>query len=80
LTTAIFHFTGGNGATITTPDITAPVTALFAQWFASTQSAQYGSSFTYSQEFTLSDDASNIGMVTVTLVNSVGQSISATVQ
>jgi hypothetical protein len=80
LTTAIFHFTGADGATITTPDITAPVTAIFAQWFSSTQSAQYGSSFTYSQEFTLSDDASNIGMVTVTLVNSLGQSNAAAAQ
>jgi sugar lactone lactonase YvrE len=80
LTTAIFHFTPADGSSISTPDITAPVTTVFANWFASAASAQYGSAFTYTQDFTLNNDASTIKSVTVTLVNSVGDSVQVNTQ
>jgi hypothetical protein len=80
VTDATFHFTAAPGATISTPDITAPVTSLFTTWFASAASDPYGSTFTYTQVFTVSDDPANIGSVTVTLTNSVGTSTTQTAQ
>jgi hypothetical protein len=80
VTTATFHFTAAPGATIDTPDITAPVTPLFTTWFASAASDPYGSTFTYTQVFDVSDDPANIGSVTVTLTNSVGTSTTETAQ
>jgi hypothetical protein len=73
--TAIFHFTPADGSTVSTPDITADVTTVFANYFASAASVPYGSTFVYTQNFTLNNDASTIKSVTVTLVNSVGQSL-----
>lgn len=80
VTTATFHFVAAPGATISTPDITAPVTPLFTTWFTSATSAPYGSTFTYTQVFNVSDDPANIGSVTVTLTNSVGTSTTQTAQ
>jgi hypothetical protein len=80
LTTAMFHFTAANGSSISTPDVTAQVGTVFATWFASAASAQYGSAFTYTQEFNLNNDASTVGTVTVTLVNSIGTSSQGTAQ
>jgi hypothetical protein len=80
VTQASFHFVGIAGAQINTPDITAPVTPLFTGWFSSTTSAQYGSTFTYTQIFNVSDNANNIGSVEVTLTNSVGVSTVQTAQ
>jgi len=75
VTTAIFHFTPADGSTVLTPDITADVTTVFANYFASAATVPYGSTFVYTQNFTLNNDASTIKSVTVTLVNSVGQSL-----
>ena len=72
VTTATFHFVAATGATVTTADVTAPVTPLFTTWFDGTVSPTYGSAFTYTQVFDVSDDAANIGSVQVTLTNSVG--------
>ena len=80
VTTATFHFTAAAGATINTPDVTAPVGPLFTTWFDSATSVPYGSTFTYTQVFDVSDDAANIGSVQVTLTNSVGVSTSQTAQ
>ena len=74
VTTATFHFVAAPGATISTPDITAPVGTVFATWFGSSASPAFGSTFTYTQVFNVSDDAKNIGSVEVTLTNSVGAS------
>jgi hypothetical protein len=79
VTTANFHFTGVNGAAIANPDVQIPVAGIFSTWFGSTASPQYGSEFTYTQFFTVSDGV-QIGSVTVTLVNSVGTSATATTQ
>ncbi len=80
VTQATFHFVGIGGAQIDTPDIVAPIGPLFTGWFGSTTSAQYGSTFTYTQVFNVSDNAANIGTVQVTLTNSVGVSVSQTAQ
>ena len=80
VTQATFHFVGIGGVQIDTPDITAPIAPLFTGWFASTPSAQYGSTFTYTQVFNVSDTAANIGSVQVTLTNSVGASALTTAQ
>ena len=81
LSQATFEFTAAPGAPkIDTPTITVPVTAIFSDWFGSTDSIQYGSTFTYTQIFTISGDAANVGSVEVTLTNSVGQSTSLTAQ
>ena len=69
------------GTTISTPDITAPVTTVFGNYFSSTASSGYGSTFLYIQSFNLNNnDASSIQSVTVTLVNSQGDSMVATAQ
>ena len=71
---ATFHFIGLAGAVINTPDLTVTVTPIFNGWFTSTPSIAYGSSFTYTQSFDVSEDAANIGSVEVTITNTVGQS------
>lgn len=75
LTQASFEFTSAPGAPkIDTPTVTVPVGTIFADWFASADSIQYGSTFTYTQIFDISGSAANIGSVQVTLTNSVGVS------
>ncbi len=76
----IFHFTPVPGSTISTPDITVPVQTVFGNYFSSSASTGYGSTFLYTQSFNLNNDASSIQSVTVTLVNSQGDSMVATVQ
>ena len=80
IVTAVFHFIPATGSTINNPDVTVNVATEFAQWYASTASAQYGSSFTYTQQFTLDQDVNSIAGVTVTLTNSVGTSAVDTAQ
>jgi len=78
---ANFHFVAAPGATLSTTDFTAPVGAEFATWFASTGGLQLGSSFLYTQNFTVNDgDASKIASVQVTLTNTVGMSAAETAQ
>jgi Bacterial Ig-like domain (group 3)/FG-GAP-like repeat len=77
---ANFHFVAAPGATLSTTDFTAPVTAEFATWFAG-GGLQLGSSFLYTQNFTVNDgDAGKIASVQVTLTNSVGISAVETAQ
>jgi hypothetical protein len=81
LTFARFEFTAAAGApAIDTPDVSVPVGTIFENWFASADSIQYGSTFTYTQIFAISGSAANIGSVQVTLTNSVGASTSQTAQ
>ena len=78
MTTGVFHFAAASGAVINTPDITVQLGSLFANWYSSAQSAQYGSLFTYTQTFTMqTGDAASIGSVTVSLANSVGATTSS---
>ena len=80
IVSASFHFTPAAGATLTTSDFSPPAADLFTTWYADPTSTQYGSSFTYTQNFTVSDDATNIGSVQVTLTNTVGVSETFTAQ
>jgi hypothetical protein len=77
VTTAKFHFAG---ETFKNPDITIDVTSLFANWYSNESSLQFGSSFTYTQSFTLSSSALKVKTITVTLDNSVGTSAAVVVQ
>jgi len=81
LTQASFVFTAAPGSSlISNPDVTVDVGKDFANWFSSGDSIQYGSTFTYTQIFSITGDASNIGSVQVTLTNSVGPSTPQTAQ
>jgi len=80
IVSASFHFVPVAGATLTTTDFTAPVGQDFATWFAGSTSLSYGSAFSYTQVFNVSDDASKIASVQVTLTNSVGVSTTQTAQ
>lgn len=80
VTSASFHFVPVAGASLTTSDFTAPVGPDFAAWFANPQSLAYGSGFLYTQVFNVSDDASKIASVQITLTNSIGVSTTQTVQ
>jgi hypothetical protein len=73
-TTATFHFHAAKGDTLSDPDITVSVPTAFSTWFGSTNSAQFGSLFSYTQQFVLSGSPSSISSVDVTLTNSVGTS------
>ena len=75
VTKAVFHFTPAAGSSIKDPDVTIDVGAVFSGWYGSTASDAYGSTFTYTQPFTLDSDASTIAGITVTLTNSVGVSV-----
>ena len=81
LTFSRFEFTAAPGApAVATPDVSVPVGTIFADWFASANSIQYGSTFTYTQIFNISESAANIASVQVTLTNSVGPSTPQTAQ
>jgi hypothetical protein len=82
MNTATFHFTASSTATapLSTTDLTVPADTIFTTWYSATPSDQYGSSFTYTQVFTVSDMATDIGTVKATLTNSVGASNSMSAQ
>ena len=71
---AAFQFTAASGDTITNPSVSVDLGSSFVTWYGQAASDQYGSSFTYVQTFLLTDDASTIGTVSGTLVNSIGDS------
>jgi len=73
LSTANFTFSGTNLATTSLP---IAVDAIFAPWYQSSTSSQYGSNFTYTQPFTTSNPQA-VTSVSVTLVNAVGTSAAA---
>jgi sugar lactone lactonase YvrE len=75
---ATFSFTPANGATLNEKTLTVPATTLFATWYTTAGSSQYGSAFTYTQLFTLSGPATDVGGVGVSLTNSVGTSTEVT--
>jgi hypothetical protein len=75
---AIFHFNPASGANLQTTDVTIPVTSLFSAWFQSSAITAFGSQFLFTQPFTVQGDTQSIGSVTVTLVNSQGNSSSVT--
>lgn len=77
---ATFAFTPASGATLDNPTVTVDLGSAFSAWYAQNASIQYGSSFSYVQTFSLSDSATNIQSVTVTLSNSIGNSTTKSAQ
>jgi len=76
---ANFHFVPVAGASLSMTDFTAPVAGVFATYFATPASLSAGSSFVYTQQFSVGD-ASKIESVQVTLTNSIGVSVAQTAQ
>ena len=75
VSSAVFNFTAATGDTLATSMVTIPATMVFSTWYTDPTSDAYGSTFTYTQVFNTSSDASTIGAVTVTLTNSIGTSL-----
>ncbi len=75
---ANFDFTASPGSSISDPELKVDVSQDFTTWYTNDSSIQYGSSFSYEQEFNLSNSSITIGGVSVTLTNSVGESNSMT--
>ena len=80
MTQAEFQFTPASGASLKTTDLTVDLTGPFTTWYQSTSSDAFGTTFLYTQPFTLSSDATSVGGVTVTLTNSQGASQPVTAQ
>jgi hypothetical protein len=77
---AEFVFTGTDSGHLRSSKLDVQATGLFSPWYSSSASDQYGSEFTYTQNFQLSKPDSGITGVSVTLANSVGTSGSANSQ
>ncbi len=75
-----FHFDPSAGATLNERDLTIDGNPLFINWYSSTASQAYGSTFVYTQTFATNQDAGTVGSVSVTLVNSAGSSQVQTAQ
>jgi hypothetical protein len=80
MTQAHFHFTPASGQSLKTTDLTVDLTGPFGTWYGSATSDTFGTTFLYTQPFTLDSDASSVGSVTVTLTNSQGDSQPGTAQ
>ena len=72
---ATFNFTAAPGTSLAVTTLTLPVTTIFNNWFASPASNAFGSLFTYTQVFNLSDAGAKVQSISVTLTNSVGASV-----
>ncbi len=77
MTSALFHFTSPTGTTLASADITVPLTSAFTTWYGSSNSINYGSTFTMMVQFSFTGPVGETvpyTTVTVTLTNSVGAS------
>lgn len=74
VTTADFVFTGADASRLHSSHVNVSVVGLFSPWYGSPDSDQYGSEFTYTQNFQLSKPDAGLTGVAVTLTNSVGTS------
>jgi len=77
---AEFHFNPVSGKSLATTELTVALTSAFQTWYQSTPSDAFGTTFTYTQPFTISGDAADVESVTVTLTNSQGMSEPSMVQ
>ena len=71
---ATFNFTPASGADLQSPKLTLDISSAFQGWYTQDTSVQYGSAFSYVQTFTMTDDASTVQSVSVTLTNAIGNS------
>jgi hypothetical protein len=74
VTQATFNFTAAAGKNLQTTQVPLSVDSAFTTWYSGATSGQYGSTFLYTQPFTVQGDASSIASVSVTLTNAVGNS------
>jgi hypothetical protein len=75
LTTATFHFAPVSGQSVQTGDLTVSLSSAASQWFASSNSAQFGGQLLLVVPFTIQQGSqSTLASVTLTLVNSQGSS------
>lgn len=77
MTSALFHFTAPTGTTLASADVTVPLTNAFTNWYGSSASTPFGSTFTMTVQFTFTGPVGQTvpyTTVTVTLTNSVGAS------
>ncbi len=74
VTQAVFTFTPTAGANLQTTQVTVPVESVFTTWYTGSTSLQFGSSFVYTQPFTVQGNVSDIASVSVTLTNDSGTS------
>jgi hypothetical protein len=72
--TATYLFSPSGGATLTTSQVSTPITSLFTQWYGTASSAPFGSQFTLTQPFNVNGSASSVLSVSVTLTNALGTS------
>ena len=75
VTQATYTFSAAPGQSLqsTASSISVDVTSLFNTWFQSSNSAQFGSQFVYTQPFNIAGDPTQVIVGTVTLTNRVGQ-------
>lgn len=78
VTRATFKFTPLPGSDLQTSEFTLDMTAAFQRWFEQTTSSQFGSQFLLTQPFTVQGSLTGLSSVSVTLVNSMGVSNTAT--
>jgi large repetitive protein len=78
MTSARFQFRAGAGTNLQTTEATVQVADVFGGWYQNDESDQFGSTFLYTQPFTIQGDANAVNGVTVTLTNSTGTSEAAT--
>jgi hypothetical protein len=74
ITQAKFRFAGAPLSDIQPAEVTVDVNTAFGNWYRSTPSAQYGSTFRYTQPFAVQGSSNAVSSVTVTLANGQGVS------
>ena len=74
ITQADFTFAAVTGANLESAQVSVSTETVFTTWYTGTSSPQYGSSFLYTQSFTVQGNVSNIASVSVTLTNATGTS------
>ncbi len=83
MTSAAFTFQASSGTNLQSSQVTISTAGqLFGTWFSDPTSTQYGSRFTFAQQFTISGNLTGITGVSATLTNKQGtsNSMSASVQ
>jgi hypothetical protein len=74
VTNAAFTFTASQGGKSQTISVTVDPSSQFTTWYTSDTATQYGSTFLYTQPFTVQGNVSDLVSVSVTLSNATGTS------
>ncbi len=77
LTRASFTFSQAPGTNLQTTSLSADVASRFADWYRSAASAEHGSRFTLTVNFSVQGDVNAVAGAAVTLTNAQGDSASA---